>query len=124
MSTVNQIHPTGVGPSTSGASGRGAAAHAQERAAFDSVLADARVTLSRHARARLERRALPVGADQAARLASAIDRAAAKGSRTSLVMLNELALLVRIPERVVMTAMSPDAMRDGVVTQIDSAVMI
>ena len=95
-----------------------------DRLAFDSILAGADVTVSRHARERLDRRDIQVGAQQARRLAAAIDRAAAKGSRTSLVLLNELALLVRIPERVVVTAMSPEAMRDGVVTQIDSAVVI
>ena len=90
---------------------------------FDSVLADANVQISGHAQARMARRGLAVGPDGAAKLASAIDRAAAKGSRRSLVFLDELALLVSVPERVVVTAMSADAMRDGVVTQIDSAVV-
>jgi flagellar operon protein len=80
--------------------------------------------LSQHAARRLDRRGLEVSSAQAERLVSAIDRAAAKGSRTSLVLLDQLALLVRIPERTVVTAMSPDAMREGVVTRIDSAVMI
>ena len=77
-----------------------------------------------HAARRLSRRGIEVDSAQAQKLVTAIDRAAAKGSRTSLVLMDELALLVRIPERTVVTAMSPGAMRDGVVTQIDSAVMI
>jgi flagellar operon protein len=97
---------------------------AQAGRVFDEVLASARVNLSQHAARRLSRRGIEVNSAQARRLVTAIDRAAAKGSRTSLVLMDELALLVRIPERTVVTAMSPGAMRDGVVTQIDSAVMI
>jgi hypothetical protein len=40
-----------------------------------------------------------------------------------LVLLDELALLVKVPQRLVMTAMNQSAMRDGVVTRIDSAVV-
>jgi flagellar operon protein len=95
----------------------------QNRDAFSTALSAAEVKFSAHAQKRLERRGMDVSAEQAQKLARAIDRAAAKGARTSLVLLDELALLVRVPERMVVTAMSPLAMRDGVVTQIDSAVV-
>ena len=90
---------------------------------FDTELDSADVKFSAHARKRLDRRGMDVTANQTQKLSRAIDRAAAKGSKTSLVLLDELALLVSVPERVVVTAMSPGAMRDGVVTQIDSAVV-
>jgi flagellar operon protein len=91
--------------------------------AFSSALSAAEIKFSAHALKRLDRRGMDVSAEQTQKLARAIDRAAAKGARTSLVLLDELALLVKVPERTVVTAMSPNAMRDGVVTQIDSAVV-
>lgn len=62
--------------------------------------------------------------DQAARLDGGLDQLAARGSETSLVLMDEMALLVRVPQRMVVTAMSQSAMRDGVVTRIDSAVVV
>ena len=94
------------------------------RAAFDAALDQAQIKLSSHAEQRISRRGLTVDAEQAQRLAGGIDKAAAKGSQTSLVLMDELALLVRVPERTVVTAMAQGAMRDGVVTQIDSAVVV
>jgi flagellar operon protein len=81
------------------------------------------VSLSRHAAQRLSRRGLPLDERRLRRLEEGIDRAAARGSDTSLVLLDELALLVKVPERMVMTAMSQSSMRDGVITRIDSAVV-
>jgi flagellar operon protein len=91
---------------------------------FDQALKQAQVKMSNHAVQRLQRRGLTVDAGRAERLAGGIDKAAARGSVTSLVLMDELALLVSVPERTVVTAMSQTAMRDGVVTQIDSAVVV
>jgi flagellar operon protein len=93
------------------------------RTGFEDALDGARLSLSKHAATRLSRRALPLDAARVKRLEAGIDRAAARGAETSLVLLDELALLVKVPQRLVMTAMSQSAMRDGVVTRIDSAVV-
>ena len=91
---------------------------------FEDILATADINISKHAARRLSRRGIDVSSVQADRLVSAIDTASQKGAKTSLVLMEELALVVRIPERTVVTAMSPSAMRDGIVTQIDSAIVI
>lgn len=91
---------------------------------FEEILASADINISKHAARRLSRRGIHVSSNQAERLVAAIDTASLKGAKTSLVLMNELALVVRIPERTVVTAMSPSAMRNGLVTQIDSAVVI
>jgi flagellar operon protein len=91
---------------------------------FEDVLSAADINISKHASRRMSRRHIDVNAQQAERLVSAIDSASLKGAKTSLVLMKELALVVRIPERTVVTAMSPSAMRNGLVTQIDSAVVI
>lgn len=90
---------------------------------FERAFEGARVSLSKHAASRLTRRDLPLDESRVKRLELGIDKAAAKGADTSLVLLDELALLVNVPQRLVLTAMSQNAMRDGVVTQIDSAVV-
>lgn len=80
--------------------------------------------LSGHARERLaEAGVSPEGAQwEAAGLA--VGRAAAKGSRQALVVLPTCALVVAVPERTVVTALSPGRMRDHVFTGIDSAVFV
>lgn len=90
---------------------------------FDEAFEGARLSLSKHAASRLSRRALPLDLARVKRLEAGIDKAAARGAETSLVLLDELALLVKVPQRLVLTAMSQSAMRDGVVTRIDSAVV-
>jgi flagellar operon protein len=118
------VHPISAPRPISNAPAADPAGHARSpQRTFGSVLNQAQVTLSGHAQKRMAQRGLSVGPDEASKLASAIDRAAAKGSKRSLVFLDEWALLVQVPERVVVTAMPAGAMRDGVVTRIDSAVV-
>ena len=81
------------------------------------------LNFSRHLAERLERRRLDLSAERLTRLNSAVDKAAGKGSRDSVVFLDELALLVNVPSRTVLTAMQTDKMKDGVFTNIDSVVV-
>jgi flagellar operon protein len=52
-----------------------------------------------------------------------VDRAAAKGSRDSLVLLDQTAMVVSVKNRTVITALGRDQARDNVFTNIDSAVI-
>ncbi|MBA4180987.1 MAG: hypothetical protein C0506_10405 [Anaerolinea sp.] len=81
------------------------------------------VQLSRHAQKRVERRDLDLDAGRLERLDSAISRAAEKGSRNSVVMLDDLAVVVDVRERTVVTAMNAQAGREKVFTNIDSVVI-
>jgi len=81
------------------------------------------VKLSAHAKARIESRALRFSAADEERLQTAVDAAAARGARQSLVMLAGLALIVNIPSRTVITAMESDGARGTVFTNIDSAII-
>ena len=64
------------------------------------------------------------------RLNKAVDRAAAKGARDALVLIpgasrtDDLALVVSVVNRTVVTAMDGERMRESVFTNIDSAVVI
>jgi len=79
---------------------------------------------SAHATRRLASRDIRLDGRRLDQLAQATDRAAAKSARNSLVLLDELGLIVNVPSRTVVTALDPSRMRDGVFTDIDSTVII
>ncbi|MNP74933.1 hypothetical protein D3C76_1718910 [compost metagenome] len=53
-----------------------------------------------------------------------MDKAAAKGSKESLILMKDLAFIVSVPNRTVVTAMDGNSIKDNVFTQIDSAIVI
>jgi flagellar operon protein len=79
--------------------------------------------LSGHAKARIERRGIELGSDTLARLQHGVDRAAAKGSRESVVFVDDVAFVVSVKARTVITAVDRASMREHVFTNIDSAVI-
>jgi len=90
---------------------------------FKKVL-DSGLTLSKHVTDRIGRRQLDLGAEKMKAIESAVDKAAAKGAKDSLVLLDDLAVLVSVKNRTVITAMNRNDMKEGVFTQIDSAIII
>jgi flagellar operon protein len=100
-----------------------APARSEERrgAAFADVLAS--VTFSNHALARLQRRGIDIDASTAQRLDAGVSRAAAKGSRDAVVLVDDTAFVVAVRNRTVVTAVDSAHMRDHVFTNIDSAVI-
>jgi flagellar operon protein len=81
------------------------------------------VQFSNHALQRLERRGITVDQPTLERLDTAVDRAAAKGARESVVLVDQTAFVVSVKNRTVITAVGRDHMRDHVFTNIDSAVI-
>jgi flagellar operon protein len=58
-----------------------------------------------------------------ARLSTAVDKAEKRGGKESLVLMDELAFIVNIRERLVVTAIDASQRGEGVFTQIDSVVI-
>lgn len=81
------------------------------------------IRLSAHAQRRLETRHIPFGSDETVRLEQAVEKAARKGSRESLILLDDLALVVNIKNRVVVTAVDANSRKDNIFTNIDSVVL-
>jgi flagellar operon protein len=81
------------------------------------------VTFSNHALARLQRRGIEIDATTAQRLDAGVSRAAAKGSRDAVVLVDDTAFVVAVRNRTVVTAVDSAHMRDHVFTNIDSAVI-
>jgi flagellar operon protein len=85
---------------------------------------DSKLKLSKHVCQRIDRRQLNLGPDRMRMLESAVSKAASKGARESLVLLDNLALLVSVENRTVITAVDRGNMKEGVFTQIDSAIIV
>lgn len=89
---------------------------------FENFLQEEEVRFSLHARRRMEERGINLDGKTAERLQEGISRAAAKGSQTSLVIVDGVGFVVRVPEKTVLTCM--EASQEKVFTNIDSAVII
>lgn len=83
---------------------------------------EAGVSFSAHAAERLRERGIGLEQAELQRLGDAVDRAESKGSVDTLVLLDDIALIVNIPNRKVVTAMNGDTLREHVFTNIDSTV--
>lgn len=79
--------------------------------------------LSRHAQKRVDARDLNLDPGRMDRLNSAVTQAAAKGSKNSVVMLDNLAVVVDVRQRTVITAMQQEGGSQRVFTNIDSVVI-
>ena len=82
------------------------------------------ITFSKHAEQRLHSRGISLTADLKTRLGQAIDKADAKGSRETLVLADSTAFVVAAKNRTVVTVFDKENLREGVVTSIDSAVIL
>jgi len=91
---------------------------------FRELLDQERLKFSHHAEQRLQQRGIRLMPDQIAKIAGAIDQAAAKGAKDSLVLFRDIAMIVHVPNRTVVTAMDGQSMKEHIFTQIDSAVVV
>ncbi len=105
------------------ASGAPAAGAPAAAGAFDAALTQAQVKFSNHAQKRLESRGIQLNDDGLNRLADAVNRAAQRGGRESLVLMDDLAFIVNVKNRLVVTAIDDQSRGGGVFTQIDSVVL-
>lgn len=82
------------------------------------------VKLSAHAAERLRTRQIDLSPDRMRRLEEGMAKAAQKGSKESLVLMDDIALVVSIRNKVVITAANGGELKDSVFTNIDSAVIV
>jgi len=82
------------------------------------------IKFSQHALQRLQIRNIQFNKSDLDKLSNAVDKAAQKGSKDSLILMNNAALVVSVKNRTVITAMDGSSMKDNVFTNIDSAVIL
>ncbi len=81
-----------------------------------------KVKFSSHALKRLEERNIELSDAEMLKINTAVDKAELKGAKDSLVMMNETAFIVNIPNRTVVTALPIAESKENVFTNIDSVV--
>lgn len=81
------------------------------------------LSFSGHAIERAESRGIDLSVEQLDRIDKALDSVAAKGGRKALVMLDDLALIVGVDRRTVITMVNGDGLKENVFTAIDTAVI-
>jgi flagellar operon protein len=114
-----QIPPTGTG------SFRDVLRTAQPAATAPAQApAGQQLKFSAHAQQRLESRNIRLTQDDVAKMNAMADKAAAKGSKQSLFMMRDVAMVVSISNRTVITAVDQNSMKENVFTNIDSAAII
>lgn len=96
--------------------------------AFDAALREAlhrpeAVTFSGHAQDRLAQSNIVLSANDVTAIGEAVERAKSAGARESLVLMNDMAFVVSVPNKTVITVVDRNRMRDNVFTNIDSAVI-
>ena len=92
---------------------------------FSQELAGSRdISFSKHASQRLYSRGIELGTDKINAIADAVDKAEQKGSKETLILSDDTAFVVSVENRTVITAFDKENLREGVVTSIDSAVII
>lgn len=90
---------------------------------FADLLQD-RLKLSGHAQTRLQSRNIELDKDAWDRVMSGVEKAAQKGAKESLVMVDDVALVVSIKNKTVITAVDKSSLKDNVFTNIDSAIVV
>lgn len=78
---------------------------------------------SKHALQRVQRRGVALDAGTLGRLHEGVGRAASKGSRASVVLVDGTAFVVSVANKTVLTAVPQEHMKEQVFTNIDSAVI-
>ncbi len=91
---------------------------------LESQIAAGGIKFSAHAEARLASRNIQLTPAELAKLSVAVEQAAQKGSRDSLIMMDKMAFVVSVKNKTVVTAVDDASMKEHVFTNIDSAVII
>lgn len=79
---------------------------------------------SQHARERLKSRNIELSAGELDKLQDAVIKARQKGARDSLILMQDLALVVSVKNNTVVTAVDGQNLKENIFTNIDSAVII
>lgn len=86
---------------------------------------DAKVLkFSHHAELRMQQRGIHLQPESLTKIMNAVEEAATKGAQDSLIVFRDIAMIVNVPSRTVVTAMDGGQMRSNVFTQIDSAIIL
>lgn len=128
MNRVNQYYPVATAPEPP--AGRPESRRDANRTApaFKDILAQlirpGELQFSSHCLKRLEQNEINLNAEQVNKLRNAVQKVETKGSRDSCIVMDDMAFIVNIVNRTVITVVEGPRMKDNVFTNIDSAVIL
>lgn len=82
------------------------------------------LSFSQHASTRMRERGIELDEADLAKLEGAVTKAAGKGSKESLILMDNMAFVVSVVNRKVITAVDQGQLKDNVFTNIDSAILV
>lgn len=82
------------------------------------------IKFSKHATQRMFERDIILSTDQLQRMENALKEAKDKGVKDSLILMEDMAFIVNIPSKTVITAMNNTNKNKNIFTNIDSAIII
>lgn len=82
------------------------------------------VQFSKHARERMAARGISLTEQELTKLNQMVEKAAQKGAKESLVLMDNRAFIVSITNKTVVTAVDGQNLKENVFTNIDSAIII
>jgi len=99
-----------------------------EEHSFAAILEKAKssptLNFSNHARRRLQERRIELGPEELGKLQQAVEKAAAKGCRSSLLIYRDMAFIAGVANRTIITALDGESIKEHVFTNIDSTVVV
>lgn len=87
------------------------------------IVEESGLKFSKHASRRLDERNISLSEEQSERLEAGVQKASAKGINESLVIMDQLAFIVNVPNQTVVTALDQEESNGNVFTNIDGAVI-
>ena len=82
------------------------------------------IKFSNHAIERMQSRGISYSPEDLGKLSHAISKAAAKGSKDTLILMDQSALIVSVKNNTVVTVMDKSALKENVFTNIDSTIVM
>lgn len=85
---------------------------------------DTDVKLSAHAQERLKQQNITISSQDIHRISDATEKARMKGSKESLILLRDLALVVSVKNKTIITAVDRTRQKERIFTNIDSTIIL
>lgn len=90
----------------------------------DKIVEDKGLKFSKHAEIRLQSRNINLSTLQVDRIIQGVNKADLKGVKDSLILMDDIAFVINIKNRTVITAANKSELRENVFTNIDGAVIV
>lgn len=121
---VGQLYPMHVNPGNFVKNNHSVQTTSADGKKFSQVLDQQMLKFSHHAEMRMAQRGISLPQEGLNQINDAVTSAAEKGAKDSLIVYRDIAMIVNVPTRTVVTALDGGQLKSNVFTQIDSAIIL